>query len=234
MPFPDIHGNYNLWTQIKNYYKEKDILIFLGDAIDRGPDSIKILQEMLNDERVIFLLGNHEQMLLNYANYGIHQALHIEKEVIQNNGSYLTLLDFLKLTTKEQIELIDKLKNKTYMYYIYINKEKKNIFLSHAGLSVNNLYNFEKNDLLWNRDHIKQDKNWNNKFKHWYIVHGHSPVQLINPNKVIIEIYRYFNNHKIDLDICTTLSKTIAVLNLDTLQVKYFKENDNDETRDNE
>lgn len=189
---------------------------------------------MLNDERVIFLLGNHEQMLLSYVNYGIRQALHIEKEVIQNNGSYLTLLDFLKLTTKEQIELIDKLKNKTYMYYIYINKEKKNIFLSHAGLSVNNLYNFEKNDLLWNRDHIKQDKNWNNKFKHWYIVHGHSPIQLINPNKVTIEIYRYFNNHKIDLDVCTTLSKTIAVLNLDTLQVKYFKENDNNETRDNE
>ena len=44
--FSDLHGNYNLWTKIKNYYAPDDVLIFLGDACDRGPDGIKIMLEM--------------------------------------------------------------------------------------------------------------------------------------------------------------------------------------------
>lgn len=231
--FSDLHGNYNLWLQIKKYYKENDTLIFLGDAIDRGPDGIKILQEMFQDKRIIFLLGNHEDMLLKYIDNGIKSSLITDKEIITCNGSYKTLLDFNELNDLDKITLINNLKNKTKNYYIYINKDKKNIFLSHAGLSFNKIYNFEKNNLLWDRDHIKIDK-WNNKYKYWYIVHGHTPIQLLNPNKVIPEINRYCNRHKIDIDIGTIISKTIAVLNLDTLQVKYFKEEENNESRDNE
>lgn len=148
MPFPDIHGNYNLWQQIKNYYNNNDTLIFLGDAIDRGPDGIKILQEMFEDKRVIFILGNHEQMLLNYIKQGIKSSLIMDREIIQNNGSYLTLLDFKKLTEDNKNKIINNLTNKTKNYYIYINKDKKNIFLSHAGLSFNNISNFKKNNLL--------------------------------------------------------------------------------------
>ena len=188
---------------------------------------------MFEDKRVVFILGNHEQMLLNYIEQGIKSSLIMDRETIQNNGSYLTLLDFKELTEDNKNKIINNLTNKTKNYYIYINKDKKNIFLSHAGLSFDNIFNFEKNNLLWDRDHIKIDK-WNNKYKHWYIVHGHTPIQLLNPNKVIPEINRYCNRHKIDIDMGAIISKTIAVLNLDTLQVKYFKEGDNDESRDNE
>ena len=69
------------------------------------------------------------------------------------------------------------------------------------------------------------EKIWDNRYKYWYIVHGHTPVQTIQPDKVIPEIYRYYNNHKIDIDMGTPSSNKIAVLDLDTLQVKYFKEN---------
>ena len=51
----DLHGLYPLWEQIKHYCDETDTIYFLGDAIDRGPDGIKILLEMLYDSRVIFL-----------------------------------------------------------------------------------------------------------------------------------------------------------------------------------
>ena len=222
--FADIHGNYNLWTQIKNYYRENDTLIFLGDAIDRGPDGIKILQEMFKDNRIIFLLGNHEEMFVNHIEIGIKSSITMEKEIINSNGGMKTLLDYQELSDKEQLDLIRNLKEKTKLFYIYINKDKKNLFLSHAGISMNNINNFENQGLLWDRNHIKKDINWNNKYKHWYIIHGHTPVQLIKPNKVIHEIYRYYNNHKIDLDLGTAISNTIAVLNLDNLQVKYFKE----------
>ena len=61
--FTDIHGQYDLWEQIRDYCQPDDNLYFLGDACDRGPAGIKIIKELLTDPRVIYLKGNHEEML---------------------------------------------------------------------------------------------------------------------------------------------------------------------------
>ena len=41
----DLHGNYELWTKVKEWLKPSDKLFCLGDNIDRGNDGIKIVQE---------------------------------------------------------------------------------------------------------------------------------------------------------------------------------------------
>lgn len=69
----DIHGCYQafqeLWRKISPVSAD-DTVIFLGDYIDRGPESRQVVDEILtirkNLPRVITLLGNHEQMLLHY------------------------------------------------------------------------------------------------------------------------------------------------------------------------
>ena len=200
----------------------------MGDACDRGPDGIKIMQEMFEDNRVIYILGNHEEMFLSYIEDGIKESLIMSGELITHNGSFKTLSDYQKLNPLEQNFLVKNLKEKTKNYYIYINKEKKNFFLSHAGIDIDSINNLDDKKLLWDRDHIKSNKTWDNKYKYWYVVHGHTPVQLIQPDKVIPEVYRYYNNHKIDIDMGTPSSNKIAVLDLDTLQVKYFKEENNE------
>lgn len=70
----DIHGCADRLTALMNLLpvdREKDTLVFLGDYINRGPDSAKVVDILLSIEknyrRVIFLKGNHEQMLLEYA-----------------------------------------------------------------------------------------------------------------------------------------------------------------------
>ena len=54
--------------------KSADTLIFLGDYINRGPDSRKVLDALLElgetCAHVVFLMGNHEQALLEYAQTG--------------------------------------------------------------------------------------------------------------------------------------------------------------------
>lgn len=221
--FSDLHGNYELWTAIKNYYNDNDTLIFLGDACDRGPDGIKIMQEMFKDKRVIYLLGNHEQMLLDYYAQGIEKSLIQDKELIKYNGCENTLLEFQKLTEQEQRVLIDNLTNQTKISYIYINKEKKNIFLSHAGTDIGKINAATEKTLIWDRQHIKLDTPFNVKYKYWYVVHGHTPVQTILQDKTIVEILRYYNKHKINIDLGTPSSNMVAALDLDTLQAKYFK-----------
>ena len=45
-----------------------DHLVLLGDCVDRGPDSSKVLDRILRlrrDHRVTFILGNHEQMMID-------------------------------------------------------------------------------------------------------------------------------------------------------------------------
>ena len=62
----DLHGNYELWTKVKEWLKPSDKLFCLGDNIDRGNDGIKIVQDIRNRENTTVLLGNHENMLIDY------------------------------------------------------------------------------------------------------------------------------------------------------------------------
>lgn len=69
---PDIHGYNDCLEQILNRIlplRPKDSLIFLGDYVDRGPESHKVVQRLteLKDkypDQVTFIMGNHEWLLL--------------------------------------------------------------------------------------------------------------------------------------------------------------------------
>ncbi|MBI5557548.1 MAG: serine/threonine protein phosphatase [Deltaproteobacteria bacterium] len=68
----DIHGCHgSLLALLDNIQPDlsRDTLIFLGDYIDRGPDSKKVVSEIIRlmeeaPGRVIPLMGNHEQIFL--------------------------------------------------------------------------------------------------------------------------------------------------------------------------
>jgi len=63
----DLHGCYQmLMAEIKQRHINpyEDLLICVGDLIDRGPDSVKCLQ-LLNENWFYAVRGNHEQMALD-------------------------------------------------------------------------------------------------------------------------------------------------------------------------
>lgn len=228
--FSDIHGNYNLWTAIKNYCKEDDTIYFLGDAIDRRPDGIKIMQEMFNDKRIIYIKGNHEDLLLSYIEIGIGTALkdRNESQLIKDNGSYDTVKDFQKLSYQEQKELKENIQNKTIIKDIYINKENKKIVLCHAGCNSNHINGeYPDRDYLWDRNHLQtKAKDWNKNYNDYIVIHGHTPVQylsyFISDKSIKKKVYSYCGGHKIDIDMATFASNKIALINLDTFEIIYF------------
>ncbi|MEK6233870.1 MAG: metallophosphoesterase, partial [Planctomycetales bacterium] len=68
----DVHGcSQALAVLIEAFApKAEDLVIFLGDLIDRGPDSSDVIEQILrlrNQCRVVTLMGNHEAMFLNAA-----------------------------------------------------------------------------------------------------------------------------------------------------------------------
>jgi serine/threonine protein phosphatase 1 len=80
----DIHGcNNKLLALLKRIPidRDRDLLVFLGDYINRGPDSRKVLDTLLQVKatygQVVFLKGNHEQALLDYVTTGDVETLHL-------------------------------------------------------------------------------------------------------------------------------------------------------------
>ena len=67
----DVHGRADLLEALLDRLLRSPVrgpLVLLGDMIDRGPDSARVLRLMhgLSDLRVVCLCGNHEEMMLDF------------------------------------------------------------------------------------------------------------------------------------------------------------------------
>lgn len=217
--FSDLHGMYDLWAQIRDYAQPQDTLIFLGDAIDRGPDGIKIMQELLDDPRVIYIRGNHEDMMIDAWENPFDLPLW------KANGANTTRKGLMHLPHTERVELVSKLKYKTKEFYVYYSNGKT-IFLTHSGFTPE--IDVEPNDIVWNRRHIKEKWAEDDALKNTYIVHGHTIVWTLdsynpslNPERAAAAI-QYCDGHKIDIDMGSAFTGRACLLNLDTFEPIYF------------
>lgn len=233
--FTDLHGNYELFKHIQNQIEKDDIVYCLGDNCDRGSDGIKIILEMLKDKRFIYLLGNHEAMLLDAINKGTinneFTFAFFDKEdmkIFRHNGTLETLRAYMKLSQEDKQFLIEEL-NKLPIGLFTKGKDNSTVFLSHAGCNPIDLQNFKPdNKFYWDRKHIAKEK-WHYVGEDdLYIVHGHTPVQALSyyskefKNMFVNDVVRYCEGHKIDLDVCTPTTNKIALFDLDTFEVTYF------------
>ena len=69
----DIHGCYDRLIALMdkiNIDLDSETLVFLGDYIDRGPDSFEVVEYLIDLKKkyphIIFIKGNHEEMLEKY------------------------------------------------------------------------------------------------------------------------------------------------------------------------
>lgn len=66
----DIHGDHDAMERIMNIQCNYDHVVFLGDYVDRGPESVRCLYDVMtlkiqNPNRITMLRGNHEDLRLN-------------------------------------------------------------------------------------------------------------------------------------------------------------------------
>lgn len=93
----DIHGNpgplRDLLSQVLPELKPEDTLVFLGDYIDRGPDSRGCVERIvrLKSEakfKVVGLLGNHEQWMLRTLDDPTRHSWLVGMEALDTIRSY--------------------------------------------------------------------------------------------------------------------------------------------------
>jgi serine/threonine protein phosphatase 1 len=70
----DIHGEDAKLEELLQTLplRDGDRFVFLGDYIDRGPDAFRVIERLVELQRdwpCVFLLGNHESMLLDFLGW---------------------------------------------------------------------------------------------------------------------------------------------------------------------
>ncbi|MBE6156102.1 MAG: hypothetical protein E7164_05080, partial [Firmicutes bacterium] len=140
--FSDLHGRKDLWLKAnKEVFGPKDTIYFLGDAADRGPDGWEMIKTLLDDERIFYLMGNHEDMLIR-AIEGNYDDL----SLLYWNGGKNTFEAYELDTQENQKKYLEKLKK--LPKYVYWYKNGKTIILSHAGMTPGRPI-FDENDWFW-------------------------------------------------------------------------------------
>lgn len=168
----DIHGCgktlQKLLEKLKPY--EDRTMVFMGDYIDRGPNSklaIDLAIEMGQKQECIYLRGNHEVMMIDAFknNYAGHWT---------RNGGLQTMISLgIKNIQAEMPEPYnDFIYNSVYYY------DTPDFFFIHGGIPPmitieDFIHSNEIESGLWERSHLHASKvNWEKP-----VVFGHSPLE---------------------------------------------------------
>lgn len=140
----DVHGQYNAYKKMleKIHFSNQDFLYVLGDVIDRGPEGIRLIRDIMRRENAELLLGNHECMLLNALRFlRQRESGEVDEDSYDGftpyelwvhpcNGGEGTCLELLSMPEKEQKEIEDYLKNQYLIKRIKVGE--KSYHLSHS------------------------------------------------------------------------------------------------------
>lgn len=176
----DIHGQIiklkKLIELISRYIAGDDMMIFLGDYIDRGSgsfDVIEFLSGLPEIYKTCFLKGNHEDMFLNYYNTGNDLELYLRNGGEATISSYIEKVGEMKLPEKHQ----------TFFSNLKLYYEGEDFIAVHAGLNpkIADPRKHGHEDLMWIREpFFYADHRWNKT-----IIFGHTPTRLLHNSDTI-------------------------------------------------
>ncbi len=147
-----------------------DHLVFVGDYVDRGPDTRAVIEHLLDlrqRRHCTFLRGNHEAMMLGYLDRG-------EYELWYANGGPATLQSY----RNDAFEIEIPEAHQTFIRETILYLDTPDFFFVHAGLKPNrtieeNLEKYDERVFLWERSHLEARKfAWEKT-----VVCGHTPLR---------------------------------------------------------
>ena len=204
----DLHGNYRAYKAMleKINFNREDMLYILGDILDRGPNPIKIILDLMGRFNVEVIAGNHcvmacECLAFLTKEITSESIAEIDEEMIekllnwQQNGGITTTDEFHKCSREMQREIVDFISDFEVYDEIEVNGQK--FVLIHAGLGNfipnKELWEYELEDLIWKRPDYEKCY-YNDKF----VITGHTPTMLIENNPCPGYIYKKNNHIAID------------------------------------
>lgn len=191
----DLHGCFSLLMEkLKevDFNFKTDLLISVGDLIDRGQENIECLR-LIKENWFKAIRGNHEQMAINGIN-GNQQSLYAW---MYNGGNWYFKLNALE--HDEATKLINQCAKLPLI--IELKTNTKTIAIAHADYPSNE-YEFDKpvsnKQVIWSRERFENNDNSEIKGVDWFLF-GHTPQQEITQiaNRVYLDTGAIFNGNLI-------------------------------------
>lgn len=147
---PDIHGNLSGLVEatesvLAKMDKDKDTIIYLGDYIDRGDDSLGVLKYLFNlqkkygKDKIVCLKGNHDDMFLRFLQNPkeINFLLNDYKLKTLRSfiGDYFSLCDFILSYNYEIVDMITR-EDYTFKVINYIKDSNKELLTWYSNLPL--------------------------------------------------------------------------------------------------
>jgi serine/threonine protein phosphatase 1 len=182
----DIHGEDEKLEELLELLplQEGSHLVFLGDYIDRGPDSCAVIERLLllkEQWPCVFLLGNHESMFLDFL--GWTDSSYFGGDAFLMNGGDRTLASYgyfdRERPDRETFELPKE--HEDFLLSLRLFHREGDYAFLHAGLGAAQLklddveYALSKaraEDLLWNRTSCDLPHRLSTT-----LVYGHTPAE---------------------------------------------------------
>jgi serine/threonine protein phosphatase 1 len=170
----DIHGHLNKLAGLvarcrSDAGDDGARFVFLGDYIDRGPDSRGVIEYLIDFQsrqpaNVVCLCGNHEDLALS----AIDDPGEIDQWVATNSGD--TTLRSYGVTAPSQLPA----KHVDWIRALGTHHDDGRRFFVHAGVNPSRpLDRQDRHDLLWMREPFLSDSRDHGRL----IVHGHTPLK---------------------------------------------------------
>ena len=173
--------------------REDTLVIFLGDYVDRGKDSRRVIDVVLDLQRrceVVTLMGNHEAMWLDF----LDRPESMGAGLFILNGGGATLAQYAQRNGSFEIPQahVDFLRGLRLTY------ETDTHFFVHAGVPLDKPLQAidpkaDRQTLLWSRGPFLQtEQRWDK-----VVVHGHTPTPVPEkrPNRINIDTGCVFGGH---------------------------------------
>ncbi len=166
-----------------------DRLVFIGDYIDRGPNSFEVVDYLVDLKQhhaeIVFLKGNHEDMLQKYL-AGSDRFTYLF------NGGQQTLDSYLNRQNKTEFSPIPSDHLEFYKSLLLYYQTEDYIFV-HAGIRPKiPLEKQNPDEILWIReDFIHSKLDFGKR-----VIFGHTPYSepLVQPNKIGIDTGAVYGN----------------------------------------
>lgn len=200
----DVHGRADLLGELLGRIERdavdfdagRRVLLFVGDYIDRGPESADVIEciarGLPQDFEAICLKGNHEAIMLDFiadpetlalwitnggaetlASYGVRYDVFISRQ----DGAHLCRDAFVDLMPDHHLRFFNELQ---------LSAELGDYFFAHAGVWPGVALDRQSDhDLMWIRhEFLYSDMDFGK-----VVVHGHTPVPApeVRPNRIGID-----------------------------------------------
>ena len=186
----DIHGNYEKYRALieKISLRDEDTLYVLGDVIDRGPEGVRILQDMMTRPNVVPLLGNHELMAASCLGWMLEEITETSLAALgpaqlgalhgwMGNGGEPTFRAGCRLPREEREALLEYLQEMEL--YAQVEAGGRVFLLVHAGLDQfdpdKELEDYDLEDFLFCRPDLEKTY-----YSDKYLLYGHTPTRVLH------------------------------------------------------